>query len=183
MITLSRIERTALAHGWHRLLDDVLSNGRPVDLPIRMRLTQSETLHVISAGFALQRVCELSYALCPLAMALCDDLLHAQGDDGSFGSVAATAVVTRALLDLRHMPGSETVADRIDFAIEHALHCLALSQDEDGLLGGCEIDSAIALWQLGGRSEFAAAVQLDELEQAMGGSRWQCLATHAAIAA
>ncbi len=183
MITLSRIERTALAQGWHRLLDDVLSNGRPVDLPIRLRLTQSETLHVISAAFALQRVCELSYALCPLAQALCDDLLHAQGDDGSFGSVAATAVVSRALLDLRHMPGSEAVADRIAFAIDHAMHCLASSQDESGLLGGCEIDSAIALWQLRGRREFAAAVRLEELEQAMGGSRWQCLAARAAAAA
>lgn len=183
MITLSRIERTALAHGWHRLLDDVLSNGRPVDLPIRLRLTQSETLHATSAAFALQRVCELSYAVCPLAMALCDDLLHAQGDDGSFGSIAATAVVTRALLDLRHMPGSEADADRIDFAIHHALHSLALNQDEDGLLGGCEIDSAIALWQLGSRGEFTAAVRLDELEQAMGCSRWQCLATRVAVAA
>jgi len=183
MITLSRIERTALAHGWHRLLDDVLSNGRPVDLPIRLRLAQSETLHVISAAFALQRVCELSYALCPLAMALCDDLLHAQGDDGSFGSVAATAVVTRALLDLQHIPGSDAIVDRIDFAVQHALHYLTLSQDEDGLLGGCEIDSAIALWQLSGRREFAAAVQLEELEQALGCSRWHCLAARAAAAA
>ena len=183
MITLSRIERTALAHGWHRLLEDVLSNGRPVDLPIRMRLAQSETLHVISAAFALQRVCELSYAVCPLAMALCDDLLYAQGDDGSFGSVAATSVVARALLDLRHMPGSQAVTARIDFAIDHAMHGLALSQDEDGLLDGCEIDSAIALWQLGGRSEFTGAVRLDELEQALGCSRWQCLAARAAVAA
>lgn len=183
MITLTRIERTALAQGWHRLLDDVLSNGRPVDLPIRLRLSEGETLHHVSAAFALQRVCELSYALCPLARALCDDLLHAQGDDGSLGSVAATAVAARALLDLRAMPGAEEIADRLDFAIDHALRFLALSQDDDGLLGGSEIDSAIALWQLGGRAEFAAAVRLDELHEALSGSRWQCLAGRAAVAA
>lgn len=183
MMTLSRIERTALAQGWHRLLDDVLSNGRPVDLPIRLRLTNADTLHVVSAGFALQRVCELSYAVCPLAQALCDDLLHAQCDDGSFGSVAATAVVTRALLDLRHMPGSESMAQRLDFAIDHALHALAMSQDDDGLLGGCEIDSAIALWQLAGRAEFDAALRVGELADALNVSRWQCLAARAAVAA
>lgn len=183
MITLNRIERTALAHGWHRLLEDVLSNGRPVDLPIRLRLADAETLHVVSAGFALQRVCELSYAVCPLAEALCDDVLHAQRDDGSFGSVAATAVVVRALLDLRHMPGSKRLAERIDFATGHALRHLALSQDDEGLLAGCEIDSAIALWQLGGRVEFEQAVRLDDLRDALGATRWQCLAGRVAVAA
>ncbi len=174
MITLSRIERTALAHGWHRLLDDVLSNGRPVDLPIRLRLMEQRTLHAVSAAFALQRVCELSYAVCPLAEALCDDLLHAQSDDGSFGSVAATAVALRALLDLQRMPGSGAIAAQIEFAAGHALASLAQSQDDDGLLGGCEIDSAIALWQLAGRDEFQRAVRFEELEEALAGSRWQC---------
>lgn len=183
MITLTRIERTALAQGWHRLLDDVLSNGRPVDLPIRLRLSEGESLHHVSAAFALQRVCELSYALCPLAQALADDLLSAQEDDGSFGSIAATSVVVRALLDLRAMPGAEALAERLDFAVEHALRFLARQQDEEGLLGGSEIDSAIALWQLGVRAEFAAAVCYEELTEAVGATRWRCLAPRPVAAA
>lgn len=179
MITLSRIERTALARGWHRLLDEVLSNGRPVDLPIRLRLSGEESVHLVSAALALQRVCELSYALSPLARALADDLLHAQADDGSFGSVASTAVAVRALLDLRAMPGAEELAMRLDFAIQYALRVLAESQDDHGLLASSEIDSAVALWQLGGRAEFAAAVRLDDLREALCGSRWQCLAPRA----
>ncbi len=161
MITLTRIERTALAQGWHRLLDDVLSNGRPVDLPIRLRLSEDESLHHVSAAFA---------------QALADDLLSAQEDDGSFGSIAATSAVVRALLDLRAMPGAEALAERLDFAVEHALRFLAQQQDEEGLLGGSEIDSAIALWQLGVRAEFAAAVRLEELADAVGATRWRCLA-------
>lgn len=183
MITLTRIERTALAQGWHRLLDDVLSNGRPVDLPIRLRLSEGESLHHVSAAFALQRVCELSYALCPLARALADDLLSAQEDDGSFGSVAATSVVVRALLDLREMPGAADLAERLDFAVEHALRSLAQRQDEHGLLDGSEIDSAIAMWQLGGRLEFVAAVRFEELAGAVGATRWRCLAPRPVAAA
>lgn len=179
MITLSRIERTALAQGWHRLLDEVLGNGRPVDLPIRLRLSGDESVHLVSAALALQRVCELSYAVSPLARALADDLLHTQGDDGSFGTIASTAVAVRALLDLRAMPGSEEVAMQVDFAIEHALRFLAQSQDDEGLLASSEIDSAVALWQLGGRAEFAAAIRLDDLRDAMSRSRWQCLAQRA----
>lgn len=184
MLSKKRIEQGILAGDWQRLLDDVLANGRQVDLPIRMRLSQADTLPIASVALALRRLNELEFALSPTAAAVVQGLVAGQEADGSFGTVAATAMVVRALIATLEQPGCETLEPRVSEAIELAVRFLALHQGDNGLWFDSEIDSAITAWQLADSQAFTNAVRMEDLIEALDDSPWVCVTPerHAVLA-
>jgi hypothetical protein len=100
MISLPRIARLAEAREFDRLLDEVVRNGRPLPLAIRLRLSDPEALPAAAVGFALQRVVQLTYKPTPLSAMLARMLVEMQHEDGSFGPAGSTAIAVAALLSL-----------------------------------------------------------------------------------
>lgn len=197
MLSVNRIQRSLAVGAHERLLEEILANGRRVALPLRMRLAEPASLRTVVLGLSLQRVVELTFGEEPLATILVRDLLASQNWDGSFGSVAATAVALRALtMARRHVAEDEALAQRVEEAIEHGVRALAARQDEaDGLaergaeapvsarrdsaataaglgLIGDEIDSSVCVWQLAPCEALREALGLDELMEAVGSSDW-----------
>lgn len=179
MISLPKLVRMASEGEHARMLDEVVRNGRPLPLAIRLRLEEGQTLPAAALGLALTRVTELTYRPSDVACTLAAMLIDCRRDDGSFGSVAATAIAAAALLavadQIDALPGGRAsgvyidieLERRIRHAAESALYALAQAQrtDEaagDGLIGD-EIDSAIALWRLGFDTRFASAVRYEAL--------------------
>lgn len=184
MLNLTQIERLAQTNGWERLVERVLENGRGGLLAVRMRLALEEAIGPAAIGLGLQRACELTYGPTPLLEGLAARLVHMQRQDGHFvspdaspdsdgssrrPSPAATAIAIRALLawrDLLEAVALDASAAPLDRAIDRGLFALACAQREDGGFGrgACDlIESAIVLWQLGGRSEFRRAVRYHAL--------------------
>lgn len=187
MLNLPRIARLAEAAEFERLLEEVLRNGRPVSLRVRIRLCEFEGLPAAALGLALQRIVQLTYRPTPLSILLAQLLLAQRNSSGSFGSVSATAVALAALLAMSDqaasLPGGKSNADparaplrpamsaEIQEAIAGALHFLHQAQEdstpvrpgESASLIGDELDSAIVLWQLGLDPRFARAVRFAEL--------------------
>lgn len=184
MLSKRRIEQRMLAGDWQRLADDVLANGRQVDLPIRMHLSEPDTLPVAAVGLALRRVNELEFALSPLARAMAQGLIVGQEPDGSFGNVASTAIVVRAMISTLEQPGCEKLASRIHEAVEIAIRFLAWHQGDNGLWLDSEIDSAIVAWQLADCRMFTDAVRMEDLVTALNQAPWVCMTPqrHAVLA-
>jgi hypothetical protein len=183
MISLPKLVRMASEGEHARMLDEVVRNGRPLALPIRLRLEEAHTLPVAALGLSLTRVTELTYRPSDVACTLATLLLDRREPDGSFGSIAATAIAAAALLAVADqvdaLPGGRASGVYIDPALESriragaesALHALAQAQQSDeesgeGLIGD-EIDSAITLWRLGFDTRFARAVCYDALLRAV----------------
>lgn len=179
MISLPKLVRMASEAEHARMLDEVVRNGRPLPLAVRLRLEDGATLPAAALGLALTRVTELTYRPTDVACSLASLLLERRQSDGSFGSVAATAIAAAALLavadQLDSLPGGRAAGRYLDIALEHnirsavegAMYALAQAQtldDEcrDGLIGD-DIDSAICLWQLGFDTRFARAVRYEAL--------------------
>lgn len=187
MISLPRLARLAEAREFDRLLDEVARNGRPLPLPVRLRLSQPDSLPAAATGLALQRVVQLTYRPSALIALLARTLLDLQQDDGSFGSTGATAIAVASLLALadqvRSIPaawarledrsGSARSATReeLEHAALRAMHALfeaqertigALIDGQTGLIGD-KLDSAIVLWQLGTDPRFAAMIRYEDL--------------------
>jgi hypothetical protein len=140
-----------------------------------MRLSDPDTLPVAALGLALCRMNELEFAMSPLAGSIAALLMAGQEPDGSFGSVASTAIVVRALVDTLEQPGSEAIAHRVYEAVELAVRFLAWNQGDNGLLFDSEIDSAIAAWQLADCRLFTGAVRIEDLLLALESSPWTCV--------
>lgn len=186
MICLPKLVRQAAASEHGRMLEEVIRNGRPLPLRVRLRLEDPETLPAAALGLALQRVMELTYRPTDTSIALLDGLLECARPDGSFGSISATAVALAALhaaLDqLDALPVAfrrmreEDPRDplvRARSAAASALHFLTQAQCRsdpsdpnetlsDGLIGD-ELDSTITLWQLGFDARFAGAIRYESL--------------------
>ncbi len=184
MISLPKLVRLVAASEHGRMLEEVVRNGRPLPLRVRLRLEDAETLPAAALGLALQRVTELTYRPTDTSLSLLFGLLELARPDGAFGSIAATAVALAAMhstLDqLGSLPrGAEgrfmapELESRCRWAAVSALHSLAQAQrcadlDDssepiaDGLIGD-EIDSTITLWQLGFDARFAGAVRYEAL--------------------
>lgn len=180
MINLPKLVRMASEGEHERMLDEVIRNGRPLPLNVRLRLQDRETLPAAALGLALSRVTELTYRPSDIACTLVVLLLERRHEDGSFGSVAATSIALAALHAMTDqidaLSGGAVTGRYIDPSLERsvrsaastALHALVQAQnganDEsgDGMLGD-EIDSAIALWRLGLDTRFARAVRYEAL--------------------
>lgn len=181
MLNLVQIDRLAEQGAWERLIERVLQNGRGNDLLMRLCLTREEAIAPAAIGLALQRVCELTYGPTGFGFGLVAQLLHLQREDGSFmsadidtnemdgvarrSSPAATAIAIRALLEWKQQCASTgyDFDPRIDVAIERGLFSLACRQREDGGFSEIDAESALVLWQLGGKSEFRRAVRFHDL--------------------
>lgn len=194
MISLPRIARFADAQDFDRLLDEITRNGRPISLPVRLRLSEPAGIASAALGLALQRCIELTYRPMPISTGLASRLLDEMREDGSFGTVAGTAIAVAGLLAfrdqawanarLRRAAGGqddctlermETMLHQIDLGIAAAWHWLRQRQEQsaalrfDGPSGliGDELDSAIVLWQLGLEPRFARAVRFADLLDAV----------------
>lgn len=183
MISLPRIARQMVEGQFDAILSDVVRNGRPLPLSVRLRLSEPEALPVSALGLALQRVLELTYRPTEVSIALLRGLLDRAREDGSFGSLSATAVALASMLAFRAqidaLPGVKSGAvDRyldpaLDGAlrrsIEGALGALSAAWDiaQDEAIGpallGDEIDTAVALWQLAFAPAFGRAVPIAAL--------------------
>ncbi|MFG0329169.1 MAG: hypothetical protein ACF8PN_04650 [Phycisphaerales bacterium] len=180
MVGLNRIERLVSAAHFHQLLDDIVANGRPVGMPVKVRLSDPSGQPAASIGLGLQRAAELTWRLSPAVENLVDRLLESRnassssaasdpaGDpnDGGFGTVAATAVAVRALFAVRDLPGAARIQGRLDAAIDAALWWLALRQEVSSGRIGDDIDSVIVLWQLQGAG--AGAPQAGDARERIG---------------
>lgn len=180
MISLPKLVRMASEGEYERMLDEVVRNGRPLPLAVRLRLEQSETLPAAALGLALTRITELTYRPSDVACTLAALLIERRAPDGAFGSVASTAIAAAALLavsdQLDALPAGRGAGVYIDPRLEaavrdsaqSALHALAQAQSDDaedandGLIGD-DIDSAITLWRLGFDTRFASAVRYEAL--------------------
>lgn len=183
MISLPRVSRLADESAFDTLLDDIIRNGRPLPLSVRMRLSEPDTLPSAAMGLALQRVLELTYRPTPVSTTLLRGLLMCTREDGSFGSISATAVALAALsafiAQLEALPGGCRGGSGryIDADLEAALRNSAAratahlgerwraAQRVRGgrALLGDEIDTAIALWQLALCPAFGRAVPVETL--------------------
>lgn len=179
MLNLPRIARLSVAGDFERMLEEVSRNGRPLPLPVRLRLSEPAGLPAAAAGLALQRITQLTYRPTPVAIGMARALVALRGEDGKFGTLAATAVALAGLLafsdQVRSLPGSAQVDPdlrrEVDASIAAALHRLHRAQEESpaARLGerptliGDELDSAIVLWQLGLDPRFASAVRFEDL--------------------
>ncbi len=152
MINLQQMQRQLDSRAFSRVIGRILSNGRCHTATVRQRLVDSPAEEVVATALVLQRCCELTYGRSAMGEALAERLEAMQEADGLFrGDIAATAVAARALLDW-----AEQTGEAPGEVCEKALAGLGECQGLDGLLSGDVVGSAIALWQLGGRSAFYA---------------------------
>ncbi len=182
MINITQIDRLVEQRAWERLIERILQNGRGGNLQVRLRLARRDAAAPAALGLAIQRLCELTFGPTPIARGLVAQLLHLQDGNGGFVesgsdgqpesadccrrvSPAATAIAVRALIqwsDFAQMCG-EDVDPRIAVAVSRGLFALACLQDEVGGFDNDVVESAIVLWQLGGRSEFRRVVRFHDL--------------------
>ncbi len=172
MISLPRITRLAAAQRFDVLLDEVLANGRPLPLALRLRLASDpETLPAIALALGLQRFLELTLGPTPQATALARALLDRRRPGGSgFGDAAANAAALAALLALReHGSGGFGSPDDLEVAIDEAREALrtTLHRSPSTLTGrpllSDELDTCVVLWQLAGHADAADDLDLAAL--------------------
>lgn len=155
MLTARRIQRTAAAGAFPRLLHDVLDNGRELPAAVRRRLGERPGVAAAALGIGLQRVAELSFGRCGEADDVANLLLARQQPDGGFGGVAATACATAGLLAHGASGGAtlrQAGSGERDWEIEPAL-LAAASWLASALAAGAadEVDAAVVVWALGSR--------------------------------
>jgi len=147
MINLNHLCRQLDAAADDRVIRRILSNGRCHSPAVRQRLTSSADAHIIATALVLQRMCELTYARCPMSDELAQRLINAQQPSGMFGTgqcIAATALAIKALQSWTDNGGE------CRNSINRGVAALLDQQDQSGLLAGDVIGSAIVLWQLVG---------------------------------
>ncbi len=182
MLNLPRIARLSVAGDFERMLEEVCRNGRPLPLPVRLRLSEPAGLSAAAAGLALQRIIQLTYRPTPVSIGLARTLVVLRDEDGKFGTLAATAVALAGLLafsdQVKSLPTLSQVDPdlrrAVDESIAAALHRLHRAQEESPAMPGArlgerpsligdELDSAIVLWQLGLEPRFANAIRYEDL--------------------
>jgi hypothetical protein len=102
MLSLIQIERMIHAGAYDRLIRRVLGNGRCTSRRVVDVLTHPDTSASVALGFAVQRMCELTYGPSEPVEKQAKRLLARRREDGLFGSdggpiLAASAVAVRAL--------------------------------------------------------------------------------------
>ncbi|MFB3430502.1 MAG: hypothetical protein ABL309_06250 [Phycisphaerales bacterium] len=136
MISLHRIARLASNASLDPssaalLLDEILGSSRPLPLGARLRLEAPETLATVSIALGLSRFTDLTFTPSPDSASLVDRLLAHQREEGSFGSLCATAVASAALLKASEQfgraPGGaiSELAQRCEISTDRALAWLS----------------------------------------------------------
>ncbi len=136
MISLHRIARLASNASLDPtsaalLLDEILGSSRPLPLGARLRLEATETLATVSIALGLSRFTDLTFTPSPDSASLVERLLAHQREDGSFGSLCATAVASAALLKASEQfgraPGGAItqITDRCEHGADRALAWLS----------------------------------------------------------
>lgn len=166
MMTALRLNGLAQRGEWDGLLTAVLGNGRPVPLSVRMRLASGsegpgDAAGGAAMGLALCRVVELTYLPGDEGSSIATMLMGLQGDDGWFGSVAATACAAAGLRAYEEQLEAGGGAEReelrrVTAAADAAMHAL-ITRTMDGRSGADRQDLAILLWALCGRTRAGEA--------------------------
>lgn len=136
MISLHRIARLASNASLDPasaslLLEEILGSSRPLPLGVRLRLEAPETLSTVSIALGLSRFTDLSFTPSPDSASLVERLLAHQREDGSFGSLCATAVASAALLKASEQFGRARagsllrIAQRSELGADRALAWLS----------------------------------------------------------
>jgi len=163
MLSEFRIRRLVSSGHFSQLIDELAHNGRPLGLPVRIRLGDPAIVRPAALGLAIRRMTEITFAVVPTTRQLVEKLLGEQDPQtGGFGSIAASAVALRALFETRDQCGAGDLVPTLDRAIGPALQFLALAQDESGMLGDA-IDSMIARWQLSACEPARQAIRWQDL--------------------
>lgn len=116
MVKPSRLVRLAEEGRFEALLAQVVANGRPISEPVRRRLVSPGALPAVAIGLALQRACELSYAIGDDALRLGDLALERIADAPIEGAAACAA----GLLSLAALAGTEHPSAASARAAAHA---------------------------------------------------------------
>lgn len=136
---------------YRRIIRRILDNGRCHCPAVRQALIVSTAAEVIAEALALQRCCELTWAVTPLGSTLAQSLTSRLSQTDLIAEdSAAAAIAVRALLDWADLSSTDNSA-----IISNAVAALAQSQDKYGLLNADVMSSAIVLWQLSDRPEVA----------------------------
>lgn len=188
MLNLPRLTRLAHAGQFTRMIDEVLRSGPSLPIGVRLRLSDPEGLPATGCGLALQRAVQLTYRPTNLSLELVHQVIRGQREDGSFGSLSATAVALAGLFaffdQVRSLPGGKnrttSVIDpdlygSIEHAIGAALHRLHRAQEESSFgsrrtrsdLIGDDLDTSIILWQLALEPRFTRVVRFEALLDAV----------------
>lgn len=118
MITVRQIERMWIARQYRKLSEELLTARQ--EAAFELEGTDSPCF---VAALAIIRLDELNQAGCDLSSALVRTILASQERDGSWGSLAATALCLRALL-VSHGEG---------LAVDAAMEYLKSTQKESGI--------------------------------------------------
>lgn len=168
MLSENRIRKLARLGHFNQLIEDIVANGRPASLAVRLRLGDPNGRAGTGLGLAIQRLTEITFAVTDTTKWAVHHLVQLQERDGSFGSIAATAVALRALFAARKQCGSAALQADIDAAIGPALDRLMHWQDTGGTIGDL-IDSSICHWQLSDCAPFREAIHWHDFVSALDG--------------
>ncbi len=166
MLSENRIQKMAQLGHFHQLIEDVIANGRPISLAVRLKLGDPDAQVVTGLGLAIQRLTEITFAVNETTQWILQKLLARQNNDGSFGSIAATAIALRALFAVRKQCGSTNLRPELDAAIGPALNRLLNWQDEQGTIGD-SLDSSICRWQLSDCIPFRKSIRWHDFVNAV----------------
>ena len=155
MMTAQRLVGLAERLEWDALLGAVIRNGRPVALPVRVRLSEESGACGSALGLALCRAVELTYLPGPESHSLAMLALGSQLEDGSFGSVAGTACAAAGLRvyeeQLRAGLGDAALIARVAEASDRAVMALMEMMRGSRRRSVEGVDVAVVLWALAGR--------------------------------
>jgi hypothetical protein len=191
MISLQRIQRLAEAQRHAALLDEVITNGRPLPLSARLILSRSAAEGISALALGLQRAVELSYLATPasfmLARRLCRVTLDALASTkvGPDLSPAALALALAAWADLREQAdlAGQNLDTTLDREMAHAEQTAAYAlfecqqraiASQHGVIA-TPVESALIIWQVGERPDLreriAPSLDLALLRRSLGRAR------------
>jgi hypothetical protein len=158
MLSPNRVRMLAQHGLWSRLVDEVLRNGRPVPVSIRLRLAEEGAEAATALGLSLARLCELARPGESAIGEVVERLIAMQLEDGSFGSEVATACALAGLLGACEVAGFGAMPG---WFTAWPAACGAGARLAEDLHSADQMVRTITAWALAARSEAALGVGLD----------------------
>lgn len=191
MISLQRIQRLAEAQRHGALLDEVITNGRPLPLSARLILSRGNSEGISALALGLQRAVELSYLATPasfmLARRLCRVTLDALNSTkvGPDLSPASLALALAAWADLREQADlagqtldttlNREMADAEQAAAYALFECQQRAIASTAGMIATPVESALIIWQVAERPDLrdriAPSLDVALLRRAIGKAR------------
>jgi hypothetical protein len=167
MLTRNQMLRLWRQRRYAALSDRILQNGRLPEPGKRAFLLSTRPIEVVALGLTLQRLTELLRGADTELPGMVDELLAHQQPHGGFGSLVATAIAVRALLDVLEGASRDEPAWRA--ATKAGLSWLAAHQRADGLFDDDLVVNEVVAWQLGASEAFIEGQGFEEFRAALPG--------------